>query len=385
MLPPTDVPAGRGTPVAVTGMASPPGREQPGSRHELRWIGVWTRAVVVPAWRRALAAWIGCAIVAAVVFGPTAMQPADLTGLALHDPGVGLVLGVIWLLVFVPTARVIVRAAPAAYLDSLPGAPRRARVIAAAALVGLQLPWLALWTLGEGLLGLAIVVANTAVIAGLARWQPPPLRGAFPTWRRPGEALRAIHLRALRRRAGDALVRGAGLAVLAGAAAGLLVRNNQLTGPDAGQTGGVLGASIIAIVLIPAQLGAALVTLGAYRETAWIADASGIAPRTRVAALVHAIAIVHLGAAAIAATAAMLVAGANLWLAILPLGVAVATALGEARTVLAGAASPVVAARIVVGAIVGAALAVVCLAVLDAAGVLAVVAIAAAALLRVTP
>ena len=336
--------------------------------------------MVVPAWRRALAAWLGCAIVAAVVFGPTAMRPSDLTGLALADPGVGLVLAVTWLLVFVPTARVIVRAAPAAYLASLPGAPRRARVIAALALVGLQLPWLALWTIGEGLFGLGVVAVHTVVIAGIAGWRPPQLRATLPAWRHPGEALRAIHLRALRRRAGDALVRGAGLAVLAGIAAGLLVRANQLTGEHAG----VLAASVIAIAVIPAQLGAALVTLGAYRETAWIAAASGIAPRTRIAALVHTIAIVHIGAAAIAVGAAMILAGGNAWLPVLALGVALATALGEARTILAAEASPAVAARVVVGAIVAAALAVVCFAVLDAAGVLALLAIAACALLRVT-
>jgi hypothetical protein len=347
----------------------------------LRWLGVWTRAVVVPAWRRALAAWLGLAIVAAVVFGPTAMHPSDLTGLALHDPGVGLALGVTWLLVFVPTARVIVRAAPAAYLSSLPGDPRAARLVAAGALVGLQLPWLALWLLGEGLVGAALVLAHTAVIVGLARWRPPRLGATVPAWRRAGEALRAIHLRALRRRAGDALVRGAGLAVLAGAAAGLLVRNNQLSGEPAG----VLGASIIAIVLVPAQVGAALVTLGAHRETTWIAQAFGIAPRTRIAALVYAIAIVHVAAAAIAAVTAMVVSGANPWLAVLALGVALGTSLGEARTMLASEASEAVAARVVVGAIVAAALAVVCLAVLDAAGAVAIVAIAGCSLLRVAP
>src|ERR1043166_4600490 len=95
---------------------------------EFRWIAAWTRAVVVPAARRAGAIWLGCAIVAAVVFGPTAMQPADLTGLALHDPGVGAVLGATWLLVFVPTARLIVRPRTA-YLASLPGNPRAARAI----------------------------------------------------------------------------------------------------------------------------------------------------------------------------------------------------------------------------------------------------------------
>jgi hypothetical protein len=353
-------------------MARSTGLGQPGPRHEWRWLAVWTRAVVVPAWRRAVAAWLGCAIVAGVVFGPTGMHPADLTGLALHDPGVGIVLGATWLLVFVPTARAIVAAAPAAYLQSLPGNPRGAGLITAAALLGLQLPWLALWTLGEGQRGLAIVVAITLVIAGLARWRPPRLRTRLPAWRRGGQALCAIHLRALERRAGDALVRGAGIAVLAGAAAGLLVRNNHVSG----ETAGVLGASIIAVVLIPAQIGTALVTLGVHRETAWIAAALGIAPRTRIAALVTAIAAVHLTAAAIAAGAAMMVAGVHPWL-LLALGVALGTSLGEARTILAYQASDTVATRVVVGAVVTGALAVVCLAVLDAPGALAIIALGA--------
>jgi hypothetical protein len=358
-------------------MASKAGLGQLGSS-ELRWIAVWTRAVVVPAWRRALAAWLGCGIVAAVLFGPTAMHPSDLTGLALHDPGVGAVLGATWLLVFVPTARLLVQPQAAAYLASLPGDPRGARAVAAGALIVLQLPWLVLWTVGEGALGLAVVLAMTLAIVGLARWRPGVRPAGRPAWRHAGEALRAIHLRALRRRAGEALVRGAGLAVLAGAAAGLLVRNNEL----AGEAAGVLGASIIAVVLVPAQIGAALVTLGAYRETTWIAAAYGIAPRTRIFALVFAIAVVHLAAAVIASSAAMIVAGPTGWIPALALGVALASALGEARTVIAYEASPTVATRVVVGAIMIAAIAVVCLAVLDAAGVLAVLAIAAFALLR---
>jgi hypothetical protein len=336
---------------------------------------------VVPAWRRAVAAWIGCAIVAAVVFGPTGMHASDLTGLALRDPGVGLVLAVTWLLVFAPTARMIVRAAPAAYLHSLPGDPWGARVVAAGALIGLQLPWLALWILGDGLRGAVVVLATTAVSVALACWRPPAVRARFPSWRREGEALRAIHLRALRRRAGDALVRGAGLAVLAGAAAGLSVRNNQLTGEDAG----VLGASVIAVVLVPAQIGAALVTLGAHRETGWLAQALGIAGRTRTAALVWAIAIVHFGATALAVGAAMVVAGTNAWLPILMLGVAIGTTLADARTMLASEDSPTVAASVVVGAVVGAAIAVVCLATLGPSGAIAFVAIGAAALLTVKP
>jgi len=338
---------------------------------------VWYRAVIGPASRRAAAALIGTAIVGSVIFGPTAMRPSDLTELALHDRGVGVVLTAIWLLVFLPTARLIVRPTAAAYLTSLPGDPRAARALSAAALIGLQLPWLALWLAGEGALGLGVVIASTAVTVAVARWQPPRRRPRAPTWRRPGQALRAIHRRALRRRAGDALLRAAGLAVLAGLAGGLLVRNNQRTGEAAG----VLAASVIAVVAIPAQISPALVTLAAYRDTAWLAQAFGIAPRARIAALGYAVAVIHLGASAIAAAAAMIVAEPSPWLAVLPLGVGLATALGETRTILASHDSPTIAMRLVLGAIVGAALAVICLSVFGAPGLLALLAIASFALL----
>jgi hypothetical protein len=347
--------------------------------HRISWTSVWTRAVIVPASQRAGAAMLGCGIVAAVVFGPTAMRPADLTGLALHVPAFGAVLAVTWLLVFVPTARMIVRATAAAYLESLPGNPRAVRAVAAAALIVLQLPWLVLWIWGEGWRGAAIVLANTALIVAIARWRPPRVRARLPAWRSAGQALRAIHLRALRRRACDALVRGAGLAILAGAAGGLLVRNNHLSGEPAG----VMGASIIAVMLIPAQIGAALVTLGAHRETGWVAQAMGIAPRTRIAALVFAIAIVHVVAAAIAVSTAMAVAGAHPWLPVLALAVALGTSLGEARAMLLGEASPMVAVRVVVGAVTVAALAVICLVLLGAAGAVAILVVGAFALLQV--
>jgi hypothetical protein len=357
-------------------MASTAHPRQPAWRSDLRWIRVWSRAVVVPASRRADAVWLGCAVVGALIFGPTAMHPSDLTQLALHDPGTGVVLVVTWLLLFVPTARVIVRP-QAAYLASLPGDPRAAWLVGALALIVLQLPWLALWVLGEGALGAAIVLATTLVVAGLARWQPPRLRPTFPAWRRPGPALRAIHRRALGRRAGDALVRGAGLAVLAGAAAGLMVRNNHATGEPAG----VLAASVMAILLMPAQIGPALVTLAVHRDTAWLAAASGIPRGARITALTHAVIAVHLAATAIAIAAAMVIAGANPWFVPVALGTSLGTGLGEARAMLVHETSPTVAARVVIGAIVSAVIAVVCLAVLGASGAGASLAIGAAALL----
>jgi hypothetical protein len=338
---------------------------------------VWIRAVVIPALRRADAASMGCAIVGALIFGPTAMHPSDLTGLALHDPRVGAILAATWLLIFLPTARILVRP-PIAYLHSLPGAPRTARVLAALALVVLQLPWAALWIIGEGALGAAIVLATTIVVAGLARLPSPRLRPTFPSWRRPGAALRAVHLRALRRRAGDALIRGAGLSILAGVAAGLWVRNNQLTGAPAA----VLAASVIAIVVMPAQIGTALVTLGAHRETAWLAAATGISRTTRITALTTAVATIHLLAAAIASLAAMVLSGANLWLPLLTLAISLGTSLIAARTLLASESSPTAPVRVVTGAILAAAVAILCLATLDVAGTLALIAIGAALLAR---
>jgi hypothetical protein len=223
------------------------------------------------------------------------------------------------------------------------------------------------------------VLATTVVVTGVAMWRPAPRRPRIPAWRRAFTALAAIHLRALRRRAGDALVRGAGIAVLAGIAAGLMVRNNQLEGASAG----VLGASVIAIVVMPARLGTALVTLAAHRDSAWLAASSGMSRATRVAAIACALSVVHLAAAAIAVAVAMVVTGGAPWLPVVALGTALGTALGESRVMLAHEASPTVAVRVVVGAIAVTAIAVLCLATLGAVGALAMIAIGASALLLV--
>jgi hypothetical protein len=340
----------------------------------VRWADVWTRAVILPAWRRAGAIWVGCAIVAAIVFGPTGMQPSDLTGLALHHAGVGAVLGITWLLIYVPTARLIVRADAAAYLRTLPGPRFAPLLIGGGAFIVLQLPWLALWVIGDGPRGLAVVALESLAILALASFRPPAVRAGWPTWRHGGQALRAIHLRALRRRAGDALVRGAGLSVLAGAAAGLFVRNNALVGQEAA----TIGASVIAVVLVPAYAGVLLVILGAHRQTAWLAETLGLSPATRVAALVAAIGAVQLGAAAVALGALVLVAEPDirtlLWIVATTAGVALGSTLGCARALLGGQSSETVAARAVVGAIATAAAAVLCLGLLGVAGAIAFVA-----------
>lgn len=331
------------------------------------WLRVWIRAVIVPASRRATAVWIGAGIGGGIVFGPTGMHPSDLTELALHVPGVGAVLCATWLLLFVPTARLLVRQDAAAYLRSLPASRWEPTLLAALALVGLQLPWLALWITGDGVRGLAIVVALSIVIAGVALVRPPRQRAGWPRWRSDRRALAGVYARALRRRATDALVRGVGLAVLAGLVAGLVVRNNAL----AGDRGAALGTGVIAIMLVPGWAGALLPLVEAHRASAWLAASLGISALARVAVLAFTVAGVYLlgTAVALVATFAFLDARTIAWLALVALVTALGIALAVTRSLLsaerdlAGAAT-----RVVVGACTGSALAVICLGWLGLAG-----------------
>ena len=306
----------------------------------MSWLGVLARAVVVPAARRAASAWLGCAIIAGLVFGKQAMQPRDVTTLAQNNLAIGLVLATTWTLIYLPAARVLVRADAATFLRSLPAPRFTPALLVGGALVVLQLPWLVLWVLGARLRGLAIVVGLTAVIAVIAAWRPR-LRTRAAAWTSPGAALRSIHLRALARRAGDSLLRGAGLAILAGCVAGLFVRNNALTGAAAA----VMGASVLAIVLVPAHVGPLLVLLESHRASAWLAASLGISPATRTLSLALAVGLVHVGATAVALVAFCVVAHASPHVIGAALVVAVGSALGGTR-VLIGTADSEQAARV---------------------------------------
>jgi hypothetical protein len=145
------------------------------------------------------------------------------------------------------------------------------------------------------------------------------------------------------------------------------VRNNGLAGP----TAAAVGASVIAVALVPAYVGVLLVVLGAHRQTAWLADTLGISPGARIAAVALALGAVQLGGSAVALGAAALVAEPTghtlLWLAAVTVAIALGAALGCARVLLGSQDSETVAARVVVGAVVVAAAAVLCLGVLGAA------------------
>jgi hypothetical protein len=393
------------------------------------FLAVWSRAVIAPAWRRATAVWVGAGIAGAVIFGPTGMHPDELTRFALGVPAIGAILALTWLLVFLPTARLIVRADAGRYLRSLPGPRWSPLVVGTLALLGLQLPWLALWIAGDGLRGLAIVVALTAVIAMLAWWRPRFRATAMPRWTRGTQALRGVYVRALRRRASDALLRGTGLAILAGLASALLVRNNALTGRDAA----VLGAAVISLVGIPGVTGALLPLLDAHRQTAWLASSLGLSPAARVGVLAIVVAVVYVVGAlvALAATALALswllvsapslapdsgvavIADASMrtaplpvtiaWIGWVTLATAIASSMVATRAIVrAGSARHArdvatardgredrdergAAVRVVVGALVASALAVLCIGWLGVAGVGAAVALGICALVTARP
>lgn len=320
------------------------------------WLGVWTRAVIGPAYRRAAAVWAGTAIVGAIIFGPTGMHPRDLTRLALHAPGAAILLGGTWLLVFAPIARGLLHADEARFLRSLPAPAIAPHAVRIAALVGLQAPWLLLWLVGEGGRGLVVFAVSTVALVAVAWWRPARRARGTPRWRTSLRALVGMYVAALARRAGDALVRGAGLAVFAGIAGGLFVRNNAFAGEHAAR----IAASVIALMAVPAQVGVLGTLFDAHRRSTWLASALGITPATRSLALVLTLGIVHLAAAFFALAAATLVlvtmapvAHANapsaiepaspstiVWIATTCTTCALASSLGAARVILGAQHSP---------------------------------------------
>jgi hypothetical protein len=342
------------------------------------WLGVLARAVVWPAGRRAAGAWVGAIVIGGIAFGGDGMHPHDVTSLATNNLATGAVLATTWLLVFLPVARILVRAEAAAYLRSLPAPRFTPAIVLGAALVGLQLPWLVLWLLGDPVHGTVVVGGLTIVMVLLARWRPRLLARA-PAWRSATRAFLGMFVRALARRAGDALLRAAGLAVLAGCTGGLFVRNNAL----AGATAAGMGACTIAMLLVPANVGPLLVLHDAHRASAWLATSLGLSRGRRTAMLALAIGLVHLASVAIALVAFSLVAQPNGYVVLAAIVIAIGSALGATRA-LAGpdtsspdlsvddeAHTAKVVVRAVTAAILVAALAIVTMGLLGLAGLAA--------------
>jgi len=333
------------------------------------WLGIWTRAVIVPAARKAAPVWIGSVMVGTTIFGPTGMEPRDLTQIALEVPLVGAVLAVTWLLLFLPTAQILVRQDAAMYLRSLPAGRVWPVVLAMGSLVALQLPWLVLWVKGERVLGAALVGALTLVIVALAAIRPRRRRLRTTHWRGDHAALRGIYLRALTRRAGDAIVRGTGLAILAGLTAGLFARNNQL---DASGSA-VLATGVIAVMLVPGWAGLLLPLVEAHRSTSWLASTLGVTERGRVAVLATTIVLVYALTSLVAALAACFVLQGSVAttaaVAGLALALAPALALVATRALMWAEKQPThTPARVVTGVVATSALAIIALGWLGALG-----------------
>jgi hypothetical protein len=336
------------------------------------WAAAWTRATVVPAGRRATPVWLGVAIVAGVLFGRNAMQPHDLTHAALGAPALAVGLAIAWLLLIAPVGRALFRSPGSDYLRALP-APRGARwAIAAIAAVIAQAPWVLLWTLGEGAAAGAVAAAGAAIVTlvvGAAPGIAP--RGRVPAWRGRVRAAIGVHARGLVRTAGASLVRGAGLALLAGLAGGGIVRANALTGGDAVTYTAAITAALVAIGLA----GSIAAVADGERRLDWLARATGLgAARGAATAAVLGGVGAMLGAIA-GATAAMgasdvitavelaaACTGVGLGLGLAGARIATFAAAGaelEAARVVAGAAAAGVAAVGAIGALGPAALAII--------------------------
>jgi hypothetical protein len=315
---------------------------------------------------------MGAGIVGGVIFGPNGMQPRDFAHLALGVPLFGLGMVATWMLLFVPVARVIVRADAARYLRSLPSPRWPTLAIGVAALVGFQWPWIVLWFFGAGALGLAIVGLVTILIAGVAWWRfAPPKTGAL-RWSGPVAALFGTYARALRRRAVDALMRCTGLAVLAGLTAGLFCRNNQLVSREAG----VIAAAVIAVVLTPGWAGTLLPPIETHRDSAWLAASTGISEPARRVALASIVVAIYVVTALIAAIAAIAVApDGAVWIVALTLASALGAAFVATRAMIRSEHSDAMAMRVVIGAIVASAIVVIALGALGATGAVAVLAL----------
>jgi hypothetical protein len=315
------------------------------------WVMAFARATWVPAGRRATPVWVGVGMMVPIVFGPNGMRPRDLTTAVLGRVEVAAVLCAAWLLLIAPVGRALVRSPGTDYLRSLP-APRGARwALAAAGAIVAQLPWAVLWTAGAGpvagaiaTLGAAAVTFAVGVAPGIA------VRARVPRWRRRWTAAASVHARGVARTAGASLVRGAGLALLAGATGGALVRINALAGADAVTYTAAITAVLVAIALA----GSIAAVAEGERRIDWLARSTGLGlARAGAAAVVLGGIGAALGAIAGASAAVLGGADATTSAAVAGAAVVVGLGLGLAGTRVATwarVAGGVDGARVVLGA-----------------------------------
>ena len=283
---------------------------------------------------------LGLFLVGAVVLGGNGVQPVDVTAGAQARPAAMGLLAATWMLLVMPAVLVLRTAVGLAYLRTLPVGRGVPWLVHGLAIAALQLPWTVLWLVGGGV-GIAMVATVAMVIllalALAVRWPRRPSR--VPTWRRPVLARVGVHARALTRTAPGTLLRGAGLALLTGMLAGMVVAANAGTLADAAPV--VLAIAIVGLGLALAGVVGA-VAASERAATIWLRSL-GVAPSTRAAAVALVQGVVGAGLAGLAAATALVVGA--------PLrgpGVAVALLVGAVLGVAATGAAVVDGARAVV-------------------------------------
>jgi hypothetical protein len=277
-----------------------------------RLARAWARVVGTAAMKRAAPAWFAVTVFASIMFGGNGMQPSELTGLMRASPGVLAAIGGTWLVLIGPVGTVLVDDRSTAYLRALPAGRRwRWGTVAVFALVA-QLPWAALWAIGQGTVPavIAALVSATAMVGLAAVPWPVPRRA--PRWSGPVRAMMGVHGRALWRLRRASLWRGVVLAAIGGAFAGLMVVRNELALADAA----VVLLAVLAVALVSAIGGLAAPVAESDRDLGWLLASTGVAPAQRVAAMAAVLAGGGAALGAVAGIVAVSVAGSPALLAV---------------------------------------------------------------------
>jgi hypothetical protein len=344
------------------------------------WVGAWLRAVALPGWRRAAAVWASLAIIASIVMGPTGLLPSTVVNLLVHSGAAAALLAGLWLALFHPVAKLVVRAEAASFLRSLP-APAVAPLLPALTLAAMELPPLVLFVAGgEPGLGAAVWAGCCALSYAMASVQVPGRAPRALRWRTPGQALRAVL--ASRLLVDDALLRGVAFAGIAGAGAGLMIRNNQLIGAAAS----TLGLGTVIVLGTPAWA-AILQPLAVVHRRIWPTCASsGMPAATWVGSLAAVLAGALAGLCSVAGLLASRVAAASAADTLRMVGGAAALGagigLGAVRVSEWATRAKMVAERVLTGTLLIAAIAALALGLFGELGIVAVVTIAAVALVK---
>lgn len=268
----------------------------------------------------------GVLVVASVIFGPTGMRAAEVTHAMRASIPVAIALWAGWLVLSLPVARLALTPPGATYLRWLPAPRALFGLVAAAATMLVELPWVLLFLRGEGVssaltAALAVLAAHALLVASSFRAKEfvaalllavavfAPVMPALPAslaaaslavscaikkapeipagvqrgvlGKTPVGALAAAHVLAVIRKEPASLGRSVVLAVLAALAFPLAARGYDLE-TDASLSGLVLGLSAASL---PTGLSAvAAAVMRSERAAAWLCDATGLSPKARAGA-----------------------------------------------------------------------------------------------------